>query len=73
MFPKCGPSNADIRSGDNHAVNMSAQLAAGRLKSELRPVLPFVAKIKSRAAQPADRERLELMAGIEDAQHLPPR
>src|SRR5690606_8192580 len=68
VLPEHGPAQADIGAGDDHAVDVAAQLAARRLEPELSAVGALGAKVEARAAQPADGERLELVAGVEDAQ-----
>src|SRR5262245_2234381 len=48
---------------------MPAQPAAGGLETELCSIRPAVAQVEPRRPQPAYRERLELVPGVEDSQH----
>jgi len=68
VLPEHRPAQADIGAGDDHAINVATQFAARRLEPELSAVGALCAKVEPRAAQPADRKRLELVAGVEDAQ-----
>src|SRR5690606_38771108 len=68
VLPEHGPVQTDIGASDDHAVDMAAQSPARRREPELSAVRALGAKVEARAAQPADGERLELVAGVEDAQ-----
>ena len=71
VLPERRPADADRRAGDDHPVDVAAQPAAGGLEAELAAVGALVAQVEPGLAQPADRHRLEGVAGVEDAQDRP--
>ena len=62
------PDDADVGTADDHAVDVAAQAPAGDAEAELPAVTATGAQIEPGRLQPANRQVLELVTGIEDPQ-----
>ena len=68
MLPQNRPGDADVGTADDHPVDMAADAPVGGDEAELLAVAAMGAQVEAGGAQPADRQGLELVAGIEDAE-----
>ncbi len=68
MLEQRWPGDADIGSGDDDAVDVTSNPAAGGDEAELLAVASVGAEVEACSPEPSDRERLELVTDVEDAQ-----
>ena len=68
MLEESRPADADVRSRDDDAIGVAAQPAARGAETELLAIGAAATQVEAGLAQPADAERLELVAGVEHAQ-----
>ena len=68
MLEQGRPGDADIGPGHDDAVDVAAHPAAGGDEAELLAVAPVGTKVEACSPEPSDRERLEMVPHVEDAQ-----
>ena len=60
--------HAEIRTTDNHTVDVTAEATVSRGETELRPVALVAPQVEAREPQPTDGHVLETMTRFEHAQ-----